>query len=73
MKNIDAVTIARLLTDEIIPGYGAPRTLLSNRGKNFLSNIVREVCNLYSIKKLNTSTYNPAYDGLVESLNSTLC
>ena len=73
MKNIDAVTIARLLTDEIIPRHGAPRTLLSDRGKNFLSNLVREVCNLYSINKLNTSAYNPACDGLVERLNSTLC
>ena len=73
VKNIDAVTIAHLLTDEIIPRHGAPRTLLSDRGKNFLSNLVREVCNLYSIKKLNTSAYNPACDGLVERLNSTLC
>ena len=72
VKNIDAVTIARLLTDEIIPRHGAPRTLLSDRGKNFLSNLVREVCHLYSIKKLNTSAYNPACDGLVERLNSTL-
>ena len=73
VKNIDAVTIACLITDEIIPRRGAPRTLLSDRGKNFLLNLVREVCNLYSIKKLNTSAYNPKCDGLVERLNSTLC
>ena len=73
VKNTDAVTIARLITDEIIPRHGAPRSLLSDRGKNFLSNIVKEVCALYNIKKLNTSAYNPACDGLVERLNSTLC
>lgn len=73
VKNIDAVTIACLITDEIIPRHGAPRSLLSDRGKNSLSNIVKEVCNLYSIKKLNTSAYNPACDGLVERLNSMLC
>lgn len=49
----------------------APRTLLSDRGTNFLSTLVREVCNLYSIKKLNTSVYNPKCDGLVELLLST--
>lgn len=73
VKNIDAVTIARLITDEIIPRHGAPRTLLSDRGQNFLSNLVREVCKLYSIKKLNTTAYHPQCDGLVERLNSTLC
>ena len=73
VPNIDAVTIAKLLTDEIIPRHGAPRTLLSDRGKNFLSNLVLEVCKLYSIKKLNTTAYHPQTDGLVERLNSTLC
>ena len=73
VQNTEAITIARLITEEIIPRHGAPRTLLSDRGSNFLSAIVKEVCNLYSIKKLNTSAYNPACDGLVERLNSTLC
>ena len=52
VKNIEAITIARLITDEIIPRHGAPRTLLSDRGSNFLSAIVKEVCSLYSIKKI---------------------
>ena len=49
------------------------RTLLSDRGTNFLSQLVGEVCKLYSIKKLNTTAYHPQTDGLVECLNSTLC
>ena len=36
VKNIDAVTIACLITDEIIPRHEAPRSLLSDRGKNSL-------------------------------------
>lgn len=52
VKNIEAITTARLITDEIIPRHGAPRTLLSDRGSNFLSAIVKEVCSLYSIKKI---------------------
>ena len=73
VQNIEAITTARLITEEIIPRHGAPRTLLSDRGSNFLSAIIKEVCTLYSIKKLNTSAYNPACDALVERLNSTLC
>lgn len=73
VKNIDAVTIAQLLVNDIIPRHGAPRTLLSDRGQNFLSLLVAEVCKIYSIKKLNTTAYHPQTDGLVERMNSTLC
>ena len=68
-----AETIARLLVDEIIPRHGAPRSLLSDRGKNFLSTLVAEVCKLFSIKKVNCSAYHPQTDGVVERFNSTLC
>lgn len=51
----------------------ASRTLLSDRGKNFLSAVVKEVCDLYSIKKLKTTAYHLRTDGQVERLNSTLC
>ena len=73
VPTIDAETIAKLLVNEIIPRHGAPRTLLSDRGKNFLSLLVAEVCKLYSIKKINTTSYHPQKDGLVERMNSTLC
>jgi len=42
-------------------------------GKNFLSAVTKEVCNLYSIKKLNTTAYHPQTVGQVERLNSILC
>ena len=32
-----------LLVDEIIARHGAPKVLLSDRGKNFLSKLVAEV------------------------------
>lgn len=73
VKNTDAITIAKLLTNEIILHHGAPRTLLLDWGRNFLSAVFKEVCNLYSIKKLITTAYRPQTDGQVERLNSTLC
>lgn len=39
VRNIDADTIAKLLVNEIIPRHGAPRTLLSDQGTNFLSHL----------------------------------
>ena len=46
--------------------------LLSDRGANFLSELVAEVCKLFDVKKMNTSGYHPQTNGLCERFNSTL-
>ena len=73
VASVQATVIARLLVDEIISRHGAPRVFLSDRGANFLSKIAAEVCNLFQSQKINTSSYHPQTDGLVERFNSTLC
>ena len=45
---------------------------MSDRGTNFLSDLILELCSLLGIKKINTSGYHPQTDGLVEKFNSTL-
>lgn len=65
--------ISRLLVNEIVTRHGAPRVLLPDRGKNFLSKMVADVCKIFRIHKVNTSSYHPQTDGLVERFNSTLC
>lgn len=72
VPSIDAPTIARLLVDEILCRHSAPRTLLSDRGSNFLSTLIKEVCQLMNTKKINTSSYHPATDGMVERMNNTI-
>jgi hypothetical protein len=64
--NQEANTIARLLVSEIISRYLIPKELLSDRGTNFLSKIFAEVCDLFKIKKLSTTAYNPKCNGGVE-------
>lgn len=49
-----------------------PEKLLSNRGPDFLSTLVQEVCKLLGTTKVNTSGYHPQCDGLVEKFNSRL-
>ena len=73
VPSVEANVIARLLVDEIIARNGAPRVLLSDRGTNFLSKLVAEVCKIFQIQNVNTSSYHPQTDGLVERFNSTLC
>ena len=74
VANQSAVTIAQLhvLVEEIFCRHGAPKELPSDRGANFLSEIVLEVCKLLNIKKVNTSGYHSQTDGLVERFNCTL-
>ena len=71
-KDTSAQTVATALWDNVITMHGCPRYLLSDRGAGFMSELVREVCTLCKITKLNTSSYHPACNGLQERGNSTL-
>ena len=67
-----ALTIARLLVEHVIPRHGVPAEILSDRGKAFLSKLLHEVYTLMGMKKINTTSYHPQTDGLVEQFNRTL-
>ena len=64
--------IARLLCEEIVPLFGVPEALLSDRGTNLLSHLMLDVCTLLGTTKLNTTAYHPECDGMVERFNRTL-
>ena len=72
-----AETIAQLFMEHTIARYGVPECLPSDRGENFLSYLVTEVCQLLGSTKDNTSGHHPQCDGLVEkssiALLSTCC
>ncbi len=68
-----AITIARLLVEEIVScRHGVPAQLLSDRGTNFLSELIHEMCKVIGTQKINTTAYHPQIDGLVETYNRTL-
>jgi len=67
-----AVRIARLLAEEVVPLFGCPEVLLSDRGTNLLANVMQDTCQLMGITKLNTTAYHPQCDGMVERMNRTL-
>ena len=64
--------IVKILVEEIVPMTGVPEALLSDRGTNLLSHLMKDTCNVLGIKKLNTTAYHPQCDGLVERFNRTL-
>lgn len=72
-KDQKASTVAQILIDEIICRYSAPREILSDQGTNFLSSVVKQVCEYFRIRKINTTSYHPQTNGLTEKFNHTLC
>ena len=66
-----AKTIAPLFLEHIVCRHSIPEGLLSDRGANFLSKLIQEICKILGVK-INTSGYHPQTDGLVEKFNATL-
>lgn len=64
-----AETVANLLVKEIILRYGPVRSLLSDRGSNFISDIIRETCKLFRVAKIETAAYHPESNGKVERVH----
>ena len=61
-----AATIANLLVREIMSRHGVPSEVLSDRGRAFLSGLLKEVERLLGFGKTNMSAYHPQTDGLVD-------
>ena len=72
MQDQSSEIIAKLFVDHVICHHGVPNQLLSDRGTNLLSDLILDVCQLTSMRKINTTCYHPQTDGLVENFNKTL-
>ena len=72
LKSTDASTIARAFFDHVICQHGCPKYLLSDRGTNFLSKVMLEVCRIMRTTKLNTSSYHPQCNAVQERFNSVI-
>ena len=70
LRTQEATEVAAVPFREIISRYGSPRVLVSDGGRNFMSNLVKALAELFEIKRTFTSTYHPMTNGLVESKNS---
>ena len=71
-KDQKAATTAKALVQEWFLRYGIPGRIHSDQGRNFESELIKELCKLYSIEKSNTTAYYPAGNGQVEHFNRTI-
>ena len=67
-----SATVAKLLVEAVVSRHGVPSEVLCDRGKAFLSGLMKEVEVLLGYHKVNTTAYHPQTDWLVERYSHTL-
>ena len=68
----EAPLIAQTLVEEVFLVYGIPKILLTDRGSNFTSTLLKSINELWGVKQSFTTPYHPQTDGMVERFNRTL-
>lgn len=71
-KRNDSRTTAGFLFEEIMMRFGHPLELVSDRGKHFLNDIIKEITTKYAIKHRKTTPYNPKANSQTERSNGTI-
>ena len=72
MPNQRAEMVAKAFVDEVVTRHGVPTKLLTDQGRNFEVDLMKQVLSLLDVQKLRTSPYHPQTDGQVERMNRTL-
>lgn len=68
----DATTIAKILVNNFFLKFGIPLSIHTDQGKDFCSNLLKEVSKLFKIKQIQSTAYHPESLGALERSHSTL-
>ena len=68
-----ARTVTEIMFNELISRYGVPNKIHSDQGRQFVSNLFKEMCSLLQIEKTQATPYHPESYGMVERFNQTQC
>ena len=64
--------MAKEPVDEMFCRFSPPEQLHSDQGRQFESELLKEICTLLHIRKTRTTPYHPQCNGMVERINRTL-
>ena len=71
-KDQTAKTVAKVFYEHFIAVFGVSAKLLSDRGVNFTSTLVEELCSAFGIQKCRTTAYHAQCNRQVEHFHQTL-
>ncbi|GFO26819.1 gypsy retrotransposon integrase-like protein 1 [Plakobranchus ocellatus] len=71
LHKINTESVTEALVD-VNSRLGVPEEVLSDQGRQFISDRMREVCRLLGTKQKTTTLYHPMCNGLAERFNATL-
>ena len=72
LSSIETAIITQVFLDKIVFRHGPPHSFLTDRGTNFTSKLMTELCNDLNIHKIFTSSYHPQCDSFVELINGVI-
>ena len=72
LKNQLAETVAGVVVREFVARFGCPLDIHTDQGRNFESELFKEMCELLEIGKTRTTSYIPSANGQVERYNRSI-
>ena len=72
IPNHEAQTVAKILVNRYICLFGIPDKLLTDQGREFTSNLFKNVARQLKIKQIQTTPYHPQSNGTLERTHQTL-
>ena len=72
LPNHEAETVAQIFTSKYLCIFGIPNKILTDQGREFMSNLFKNMAKLFKIKQLRTSPYHPQTNGALERTHQTL-
>ena len=67
-----AQATAKILWENFICHYGFPEKFISDKGRNFESELIKDLCRIANVEKIRTTPYYPMTNGQCERFNKTL-
>lgn len=71
-KTMDTEVTATLFVNEIVFRYGVPDSFMTDNGTNYTSKMMKKVCELLEIEKIETTPYHPQTNGMIERTNQII-
>ncbi|UYV70202.1 hypothetical protein LAZ67_7002164, partial [Cordylochernes scorpioides] len=72
LPDMKSETVARAFYENWIVRFGAPHTVISDQGKQFTSQLFKDLTTLCGIKLRHSTAYHPQCNGKIERLHRTI-